>query len=194
MLHRRGRARVILHRAHAGVEIEHLAQSDVQRADASAHGRRERPFDGDAKFAQGVDGVVGKPGVELGHGLFAGEHFVPHDAALAAVGFLHRRIEDADRGLPDVAAGAIAFDEGNERVVGYLVLSVAVSYSRAVFGHRRSRCMKPPCDSSILTNKTANYKAYGVVLSVIRCYRWSCKGGYSRVSQSRRELGHLFSR
>ena len=37
----------ILHRAQADVEIEHLAQRDVQRADAAADRRGERAFDAD---------------------------------------------------------------------------------------------------------------------------------------------------
>ena len=45
MLHRAGHALVILHRANAGVEVENLAQSDIERADAAADGRGERSLD-----------------------------------------------------------------------------------------------------------------------------------------------------
>ena len=45
VLHRAGHALVVLHRPHAGVEIENLAQGHVERANASADGRGERPFD-----------------------------------------------------------------------------------------------------------------------------------------------------
>ena len=127
MLHRRRHALVVLHRAHAGVEIENLAQGDVERANAAADGRGQRAFDGDAEFADGVDGVVGQPGIELGLGFFSGEDFVPGDAALALVGLLHGRIEHAQRGLPDVAAGAVAFDERNDGVVRDLILAAGVA-------------------------------------------------------------------
>ena len=80
--HRRRRACVILHRANAGVEIENLAQSYVERANAAADRRGERPLDGDAKIADGIDGFVGQPGIEFGVGLFAGENFVPDDLRL----------------------------------------------------------------------------------------------------------------
>ncbi len=84
MLHGAGHALVVLHGAYAGVEIEKLAQRDVERADAAADGRGERPLDGDAQVARGGDGLVGQPGVELAKGLFAGEDLEPLDGALAA--------------------------------------------------------------------------------------------------------------
>ena len=83
MLHRRGHALVVLHRAHAAIEIENLPQRNVQRANAAADGRGQRAFDRDAKFANRVHGVIGQPGIELGFGFFSGENFVPRDAALA---------------------------------------------------------------------------------------------------------------
>ena len=45
MLHRRGDAGEILHRPQANVEVEHLPQRDVQRADAAADRRGQRAFD-----------------------------------------------------------------------------------------------------------------------------------------------------
>ena len=45
------------------------------------------------------------------------EHLEPGDLALAAVGLLHRRIEHALAGRPDVRPGAVAADEGKDRVV-----------------------------------------------------------------------------
>ena len=133
MLHGAGHALVILHRAHAGVEVENLAQGHVERADAAADGRGERSLDGDAQIAGGGDGVVGQPGAELAKGLFAGEDLKPADGALAAVGLFDRGVEDALRGLPDVAAGAVAFNERNDGVVGDLILPVAVLDRLAVF-------------------------------------------------------------
>ena len=82
MLHRAGHALVILHRAHAGVEIEQLAQRNVERADAAADGRGQRSLDGDAQVAGGAHRVVGQPGVELAKGFFAGENLEPLDPRL----------------------------------------------------------------------------------------------------------------
>ena len=64
MLHRRRHAGEPLHGAQADVEIEHLAQRDIERADAAADGRGQRAFDADEEFLERVDGVVGQPVVE----------------------------------------------------------------------------------------------------------------------------------
>ena len=132
MLHRAGHALVVLHRAHAGVEIENLAQRHVERTNAAADRSGQRSLDGDAQIARRVDGVVGQPVVELAIGLLAGEDLEPRDRALAAVGLFDRGVEDALRSLPDVAAGAVAFDEGNDGIVGNLILAVAVLDGLAV--------------------------------------------------------------
>ena len=79
MLHRRGHAGEILHRPQADVEIEHLAQRDVERADAAADRRGERAFDADEIFLERLDGVVGQPVVELVLGGLAGEDLEPGD-------------------------------------------------------------------------------------------------------------------
>jgi len=60
-LHGRGDAGVVLDGALADVEVEDLAQADVERADAAADGRGERAFDGDMEAGDGVEGVLGEP-------------------------------------------------------------------------------------------------------------------------------------
>ena len=47
MLDGRGHAGEPLHGAQADIEIEHLAQRDIERADAAADGRGQRAFDAD---------------------------------------------------------------------------------------------------------------------------------------------------
>ena len=75
MLHRAGHALVVLHRAHAGVEVENLAQGHVERANAAADRRGERSLDGDAQIARRGYRVVGQPGVELADRLFRRRRF-----------------------------------------------------------------------------------------------------------------------
>ena len=58
---RRRRAREVAHRPHAGVEVEHLAQRDVQAADAAADRRRQRPLDGDLVGLDRLERVVRQP-------------------------------------------------------------------------------------------------------------------------------------
>ena len=147
MLHRRGHALVVLDRSHAGIKIENLAQGHVQRPDTAAHRRSQRPLDGHAEFADGIHAVIGEPGLELGHGLFAGKNLEPHNSPLAPVSLLHRRIEHPHRRLPDIAARAVALDERNNRIVRNLVLSVAVGDPGTGCRHRhtvvRSRHYQP---------------------------------------------------
>src|SRR5208282_3833121 len=126
MLHGRRHAGVVLHRAHAAVEIEDLAQGDVEGADATSDGRGQRSFDSDAKFADGADGVVGEPALKTGFGFLPGKDLVPRDRALALVRLFDGSVEDASRGFPDIAAGAVSFNERDDRAIGNAVLTVAV--------------------------------------------------------------------
>jgi hypothetical protein len=126
MLHGRRHTGVVLHGTHAAVEIEDLAQGDVEGADAASDGRGQRTFDGDAKFAHGADGVVGEPVLKASLGLFAGKDFVPGYGALAVVRLFDSGIEDAGGGLPDIAARTVPFNEGDDWVIGDAVLAVAV--------------------------------------------------------------------
>ena len=61
LLHGRGHAGEVAHRAHADVEVQQLAQGDVQAADAAADRRGERALDGDVELADGVERVLGQP-------------------------------------------------------------------------------------------------------------------------------------
>ncbi len=135
VLHRAGHALVVLHRPHARIQIENLPERHVQRADASADGRGQRPFDGDAQIARRGYGIVRQPVGELPIGLFAGEDLEPANRALAAVGFLHSGVKYALRRLPDVAARAIALNEWNDGMIGNFKLSVAVFDRLAVLRH-----------------------------------------------------------
>src|SRR5207302_2853781 len=107
------------------VEVEHLAEGDVKGADAATDGRGEGALNADEELLERGDGVVGEPVVKTLEGLLAGVDFHPLDLAAAGVGFLHGGVEDADAGAPDVGAGAVAFDEGDDRLVGDGQLAVA---------------------------------------------------------------------
>src|SRR5262245_38985167 len=45
------------------------------------------------------------------------KNFIPDDLPLSLIGFGDRRVEHALGRPPDIRAGAVAFDEGNDRVV-----------------------------------------------------------------------------
>src|SRR5882724_5847112 len=125
MLHGRGHAGKILHRTQADVEVQHLPQRDIQRADAAAHRRRQRTFDADQKFLERLDRVVGQPVVELVLGGFASKNLEPRHLALAAVGLFHRRVKNQLARVPDVRTRAIAANERQDGVVRDRELSAA---------------------------------------------------------------------
>ncbi len=138
MLHRAGHALVVLDRPDAGVEVQQLAQGHVERANAAANRRSQRPLDGDAQVAGGGHRVVGQPGAELPEGLFAGEDLEPADGALAAVGLLYRGVEDALRGLPDIAARAVPLNKGDDGMAGHLELPAFITDRLTVLGKRQA--------------------------------------------------------
>ena len=81
----------------AHVEVEFLAQRDVQRTDAAADGRGERALDGDHVVSHGMQGFLGEPdvgAVDLGR-LLAGVDLHPGDLLLAAVRLRDGRVEHA---------------------------------------------------------------------------------------------------
>ena len=116
LLHGRGDAGEVLHRAQADVEVENLPQGDVERADAAADGRGERALDADEVGAEGVERFVGQPVAGLVERLLAGEDFLPLDLAACRRRPLSTAASNTtDAGPPDVGAGAVALDEGDDR-------------------------------------------------------------------------------
>src|SRR5205814_1987584 len=99
-------AAVILHRAHAGIQIQNLTKGNIQRSDTAAHRRGQRAFDGDTELPNGIHTVIGQPVVELGFCFFSSKYLIPCDSPFPFVGPLHRGIKNASRGFPDVAAAA----------------------------------------------------------------------------------------
>ena len=134
LLDRGGHPGEVADRPDAGVEIELLPEGDVERAESAADRGGERPLDGDEVVADRLEGVVGEPVVELVLGLLAGEDLEPDDLLLAAVRLLHRGIEDPPRRLPDVGAGAVTLDEGDDWPVRHG--QVAVLHRDGVAGGR----------------------------------------------------------
>src|SRR5258708_11073277 len=125
MFYRRRHVVVVTHGPYTSVEIEHLTQRDVQRAYAASNRRSQRTFDGYMQIANCVYRGIGQPVAELYKGFFSGKHFKPMQLSLAAVSPLNRRIENANGCGPDIAAGAVAFDVGDNRIVGNLQFAVA---------------------------------------------------------------------
>jgi hypothetical protein len=118
VFHRRWDAGIPADRTQTHVKIEHLAKRHIQRSNAAADRRRQRPLDADEVCAEGVERFVREPVAHRCEGLFAGKDFFPVDAAAALVCLLNGGVEDADAGAPDVGSRTVAFDVRNCRIVG----------------------------------------------------------------------------
>jgi hypothetical protein len=77
------------------------------------------PFDGNGVFLEQAQRLLGQPDVATVflRRFFAGVDFHPVDLLLAAVGLRHCRVDHLDHHRRDVHADAVAFDEGNDRIV-----------------------------------------------------------------------------
>mmetsp|Transcript_1099 Transcript_1099/g.1707 ORF Transcript_1099/g.1707 Transcript_1099/m.1707 type:complete len:442 (-) Transcript_1099:93-1418(-) len=138
LLHRAGHAVEVLHGPQADVEIELLAQRDVQRADATAHRRRQRALDRDDIVLEHPQRLLRQPdlGAIDARALVTGVDLHPVDLARTAVGLGHRRVHHLEHDGRDVDAGAIAFDEGNDGLVRDVQRQVGVDGDLlATFGH-----------------------------------------------------------
>ena len=127
-LDRGGYAGEITHRAQAHIQVEHLAQRDVQRAHAAGGRRGERTLDRDHVVLHCLHGFRGQPLVSTVHfdRFFTGKHFHPRDLLLAAVCLGNCCVHHAAHRRGDVNAGAVAFDEGNDRHVGHVQRVVGI--------------------------------------------------------------------
>ena len=117
VLYRRRYAREPLDGTEADVEVELLTEGDVEGTDATAGRRGERALDTDEVVAESGERGLGQPISGRLEGLLACEDLKPLDLALAGVGLGDRGVEDADRRAPDVRAGAVAFNKGDDRMV-----------------------------------------------------------------------------
>ena len=138
LLDRRGDSLEILDRPQAHVEIELLAQGDVERTDAAADRRRQRALDRDHVVAQDLERLGRQPdvgAVDAGR-LLAGVDLHPVDLLLAAEGLGDRRVDHLDHHRGDVEARAVALDVGNDRLVRHRQREVGVDLDLLPgFGH-----------------------------------------------------------
>ena len=124
LLHRTRHALEPAHRAQAGVQVENLAQGDIDRTDATADRRGERSLDADEIFAERGHGVVRQPFVEFVLGRLPCEYLEPGDLFGSTVGFVYGCVEDELARRPDIRAGAVAPYERDDRVVRHLQVAV----------------------------------------------------------------------
>ena len=138
MLHRAGHARVVLHRPDALVQVHQLPQCHIQTANPPTDWRRQRPFDRHAEVHRRLHRIVGQPFPSLAIALLARQHLIPLHLAPPVVRLLHRRVEYALRGPPDVPPRPIALYERNDRMVGNGIHPVRILDCLAVCRDRNS--------------------------------------------------------
>src|SRR6185437_2505991 len=126
LAHRAGHALEVAHRPDAGVQVQHLAQGDVEGSDPPADGSGQRTLDGHAVRADGVQGGLGKPVPDLLEGLLTGQDLEPIDLPFSAGHLPDNRVEHPPGGAPDVGPGAVALDKRNDGVVRYHPTALAV--------------------------------------------------------------------
>jgi hypothetical protein len=102
----RAHALVLLAGTQARVEVELLAQRDVDRAEARADGSRDRTLDGDLVLLDRLEDAVGE-GRALGL-VDVSAGLLPVPLELDAGGFEHFRGR-----IRDLGAGAVPADEGD---------------------------------------------------------------------------------
>src|SRR3989454_12519734 len=130
MLDGRGHALEVAHGPEAHVEVEHLAQGHVERAETFADRRGQRALDGDQVLADDVEGLFGQ---KIGRAVLAVDRvrllprvdLRPRELLLAPIGLLDGGVQHPDRGRPDVRTRAVALDEGDDGTIRYLQLAVA---------------------------------------------------------------------
>src|SRR2546430_11226552 len=140
LAHRAGHALEVAHRPDAGVQVQHLAQGDIEGTDPTPDGGGKRALDGHAVRPDGVQRGLGKPVADLLEGFLSGQHLEPVDTALAERDLLDHGVEHPPSGAPDVGPGAVAFDEGDNGVVRHYPTTVAVfdalAHGQAVYTAR----------------------------------------------------------
>src|SRR5215469_13431157 len=122
-----GNAFEIPHRPHTRIQVQNLAQGDIQRTNPAPDGCGQGPLDAHAKIARRFDRIVREPLLEGFEGFLARKHFEPGHTPLPSVRFLDRGIKDAPRSLPDIPPRSISFDKGNNRIQRHLQRPVSVT-------------------------------------------------------------------
>ena len=141
--HGRRDAGNVFHGAPAGVEVQKLAQRDVEAADAAAYRRRQRAFDGDAKLLDRVERPLRKPFTKPLESLFPRKNFVPDDPALTAKYFFDGGVENPPGSFPDVPPRSVTLDVRNNGPVGDNKLLALIIDRRALGGCGNSVEFKP---------------------------------------------------
>jgi len=111
-------ALVVFDRAHAGIQVEHLAQRHVQAAEPAANRSRQRPLDPHRELAQRVEGLCWQVVSTVeSRSLLARVNLHPGDLPPATIDLLYGGVPHPPRRGHDVAANPIALNESEDRAI-----------------------------------------------------------------------------
>ncbi len=149
VFHRRRDAVEVVGRPHVRVEIQLLAECDVQRAEARADRGRQRPFDRDAVLADGVNRLLWEVLAVCVAGGAAGVDAHPRDRAAGRLG---GGVEYLLGGGADIGADPVAVDDRDDWRFGHVQLPGILVGERnllalcgdldLVVAHRRCRILQ----------------------------------------------------
>ena len=129
----------VAHRAHAAVEVEPLAERHIQRTYTLAHRRSQRSLDTNQQVAESFHGLIGQPGTHRIKSFLAGQHLLPNKSALIAIGCAYRGINHALGSAPDIRAGAVADDMGDDGEIRH-IQPLPRHGNRCSFAHNQIGC------------------------------------------------------
>ena len=126
MFYRARRAIVVTYRAQADVQIQFLAQRNVQGTDAAANWRGQGAFNRNAILTNQIKCFRRQPdvlAVNMGRFL-TGINFHPGNFTLALIGFLHSGIHHFQHRRGNVHADTVTFNERDNRVIRNVELAI----------------------------------------------------------------------
>ena len=124
MLYRAYDALEIPDRTLTHIQIECLAQCNVQRTNTASHRCHQRTFNADKIFLKRIERGLRQPFTRLLVCLTSGKHLHPFYLALTAIGFLYCRINDVLHYWGNLRTHSITFDKRNCRMIGNVQLAI----------------------------------------------------------------------
>ena len=111
-------ALIVTYRTQADVEIQFLAQGNVQRANTATNRSGQRTFNGNAIFTNQIKGFSRQPDILTINlcGFFTGVNFHPGDFTLAFIGFLDCSVDHFQHGWGYIYTDSITFNVRDNRI------------------------------------------------------------------------------
>ena len=118
MFNRAWGALIVTYRTQADVEIQFLAQGNVERTNTATNRSGQRAFNSNAIFTNQIKGFSRQPDVLTINlcGFFTGVNFHPGDFTLTFIGFLDCSVDHFQHGWGYVYTDSITFNVRDNRI------------------------------------------------------------------------------